>query len=132
MSFGEAVSSCLSKYVTFSGRARRSEFWWFYLFCALVVITGLIIDAVVGTAPLFYALTALALFLPQLAASIRRLHDVDKSGWFFLVGLIPLVGGIILLVFWVKEGTAGPNQYGADPKGRAEQYGYAAPEQQPS
>lgn len=124
MGFGEAISSGLSKYATFRGRARRSEFWFFYLFYFLVVVAGAIVDAVVGTDPFFYAITALGLFLPNLAASVRRLHDIDKSGWFFLIGLIPLVGGILLIVWWAKEGTRGPNQYGPDPKGGAEQVGY--------
>lgn len=77
-----------------------------------------------GTAPLFYALTALGLFLPNLAVAIRRLHDLNKSGWSYLLVLIPLVGPIILLVFYCKEGTHGSNNYGPDPKGQADQIGY--------
>lgn len=128
MSFGEAISSGLSKYVTFSGRARRSEFWWFYLFFILVVLAGVIVDAVAGTDPLFYGVTLLGLFLPYLAAAVRRLHDTGKSGWAYLIALIPLVGVIILIVWLVKDGTPGPNEYGDDPKSR-EQFGYGAPAQ---
>jgi len=124
--FADAVKSCLSKYATFSGRSRRSEYWWFYLFYTLVVIAGVIIDAVLGTDPILYVLTALGLFVPTLAAAIRRLHDIDKSGWWYLVGFIPLVGFIILIVWGCKDGTRGPNRFGADPKGGTDQLGYQA------
>lgn len=125
MGFGAAVSSGLSKYAGFSGRARRSEFWWFYLFSFLVIVAAAIVDAVAGTSPLFYALAALALFLPNLAAAVRRLHDIGKSGWSYLIVLIPIVGGIILIVWLAKDGVRGQNEYGPDPKGGGtDQYGF--------
>ncbi len=129
MGFGAAVSSGLSKYASFSGRARRSEFWWFYLFTFVVIIAGVVLDAVLGTSGIFYGVTVLALILPNIAIAVRRLHDIDKSGWSYLLYFIPLAGFIIMIVFSCKEGTRGPNRYGADPKGGAEQYGYPPPAQ---
>ena len=73
------------------------------------------IDLIAGTYPLFYGLWALALLLPNLALTIRRLHDIDKSGWSILFGLIPFVGGIILLIWYLSKGTDGPNRFGDDP-----------------
>lgn len=119
MGFGAAVSTCLSKYATFSGRARRSEFWWFYLFYVVAAFAGAAIDAVAGTDPLFYLVALLAFLLPGIAVSIRRLHDLDKSGWFYLVFLIPLIGFILMIVFYVQEGTTGANEYGPDPRAAA-------------
>ena len=127
MGFAEAVSSGLSQYVGFSGRARRSEFWWFYLFTALVVVAGLVLDAVLGTGGLLYGLTVLGLFLPQLAVSVRRLHDIDRSGWAYLLYVIPFAGFILLIVFNTKEGQRGANRFGADPKGATDGYGYPPP-----
>lgn len=125
MGFGAAVRSGLSKFASFSGRARRSEFWWFYLFSVLVVIAGAVIDAVAGTEGIFYGLAAVAVILPNIAVGVRRLHDIDKSGWLYLLYLIPLVGTILLIVWGCKEGTSGPNQYGADPKGGMDEHGYS-------
>lgn len=115
MSFGDAVKTCLGKYVDFSGRARRSEYWWFFLFNVLVGVVGYVIDAALGTYPLFYALVALALFLPGLAAAVRRLHDTGRSGWWYLIALVPCIGFIVFIVFAVQD--SGPdNQYGPNPK----------------
>ena len=114
--FGDAVRSGLSKYVVFSGRARRSEFWFFYLFGIVAGIVALVLDAVLGTGPLLYAVTALALFLPNLAIGVRRLHDTGKSGAYYLFILIPLVGGILLVVWWCKDSDPGANAYGPSPK----------------
>lgn len=113
----------LRKYATFSGRARRQEYWWFFLFTLLVYIGLSIIDAVfvgaervaeMGFGPLT-AIATLAFLVPSIAVGIRRLHDRDKSGWWLLLGLVPLIGGIILLVWYVQRGTAGSNSYGPDP-----------------
>jgi uncharacterized membrane protein YhaH (DUF805 family) len=117
MSFSDAVTTVLTKkYADFSGRARRSEYWWFVLaeIIALGVILGL--SRVSSIFMILYYLVALALFLPGLAVTVRRLHDTGKSGWFVLLGLIPIVGPIIILVFTVQEGTLGDNQYGPSPK----------------
>ena len=122
MSFPDAVRTCLQKYVDFSGRARRSEFWFFYLFEILAFVVAVIIDSVFGTS-IFAPVVGLGLLLPMLAVAVRRLHDTGRSGWFLLLGLIPLVGGIILLVFCVTDGNAGANAHGADPKARQLSYG---------
>jgi uncharacterized membrane protein YhaH (DUF805 family) len=118
MGFGEAISSGFRNYVGFSGRAARSEFWFWALFTTLVYVAALAIDSLIvrnaNFAP-FTTIVALAFLLPSLAMQIRRLHDRDKSGWFWLLGLIPLVGGIILLVWYCMRGTIGPNRFGPDP-----------------
>jgi len=116
MSFADAVRSVLSQYATFSGRARRSEFWWFALFAFLLYIVAGIIDAAIGN-QVVGLLVALALFIPSLAVTVRRLHDTGRSGWWILVGLIPLVGFIVLLVFEVQDSQPGTNNYGPSPKG---------------
>lgn len=121
MSFANAVSSCLSQYVGFSGRARRSEYWWFVLFSLLVSIVAAIIDAILGTGGQFGStgliggLVSLALFLPSLAVAIRRLHDTSRSGWWVLLWLIPIIGWIILIVFYVQD-SHGENKHGPSPK----------------
>jgi uncharacterized membrane protein YhaH (DUF805 family) len=114
MGFGDAIASGFSNYVNFSGRACRSEFWWWTLFVSLVMLGTIIIDGLSGV-PVTYLIWLLATFLPSLAVQIRRLHDLDKSGWFWLFNLIPLVGPIILLVWFCTKGTDGPNSYGPDP-----------------
>jgi len=101
---GDAISTCLSKYATFSGRASRSEYWFFVLFTALVGFISGIIAGVVGSDVLGYAIQA-AFWIPGLAVSIRRMHDVDKSGWFVLV---PIYGFILS----VTPGTVGSNRFG--------------------
>lgn len=115
MGFADAVRTCLSKYASATGRARRSEYWWFALFGFLVGLAAAVLDGVLGTGFL-YILSTLALLLPSITVGIRRLHDTDRSGWWLLIGLIPLIGTVILIVFFVMEGTRGPNQHGPDPK----------------
>lgn len=113
----------LKKYAVFDGRARRKEYWMFVLFniIAIVVLSGL--DGAMGTYNMEYGLGTLsgiyclAVFLPSLGVAIRRLHDTDRSGWWILVGLIPFIGGIILLVFMVLDSTPGTNRFGPNPKG---------------
>ena len=108
---------CLQNYVTFSGRARRKEFWMFYLF---YTIFGLVICFIQGLAgmedPMLLGIYVLAMCLPAISVLVRRLHDTDKSGWWFWIALVPLVGGIVLLVFECMEGTKGDNRFGPDPK----------------
>ena len=124
MSFTAAVRSVLSQYAEFGGRARRAEYWWFILFSVLVGIVTSILDVVLSTDfegglasnGLFNLLANLALLLPSLAVAVRRLHDTDRSGWWILIGLIPLIGLIVLLVFFVQDGTPGPNRFGPSPK----------------
>ena len=111
----------LKKYADFSGRAPRAEYWWFYLLFVVGYVIAMILDSLlgldktVGPYGIVTMLLALALVLPSIAAGIRRLHDTDRSGWWLLIGLIPLIGAIVLLVFFVSQGSVGPNQYGDDP-----------------
>ncbi|WP_277213476.1 DUF805 domain-containing protein [Isoptericola croceus] len=131
MSFGTAVKTVFSKYATFSGRARRSEFWFWALFLAIVwVVVSIVAGPMMasgidmqtgqvggsyfaGTA--LYAIVGLAFLLPNLAVTVRRLHDQDKPGVLVILAFIP-VANIVLLVFMFLEGTRGPNQFGPDPK----------------
>lgn len=106
MTFGESIRTCFSKYATFDGRATRSEYWWFFLFTFLVTIAaGIVSESLSG-------LLSLALLLPSLAVGARRLHDIDKSGWFLLVWFIPIIGWIIMIVWAVQEGKE-PNRFTA-------------------
>jgi len=106
----------LQRFAKFDGRAGRAEFWWFVL-ANIIVYAALGILAQVSTIFfILYALYGLAMIIPSIAVAIRRLHDTDKSGWMLLIGLIPLVGAILLIVFYATEGTSGPNQYGAGPE----------------
>ena len=108
MTFTESIQTCLNKYANFNGRASRSELWWFDLFfCLVIIVAGMINEDLVW-------LAYLILFLPLIAVCIRRLHDKDKSGWWYLLGLGPLAG-IVLLVWFCQRGTVGSNRFGADP-----------------
>jgi len=106
----------LKKYAVFNGRARRQEFWMFFLFNFIVAVILTAIDAVLGTGFL-YMLYAVAVLLPTLGVSIRRLHDTGRSGWWILLNLIPLIGFIILIVFFVQDSQPGSNEHGPNPKG---------------
>jgi uncharacterized membrane protein YhaH (DUF805 family) len=125
MDFMTAVRTCLSKYVDFSGRARRSEYWYFALFNFLVGIVANILDSILGTGyegatggGLINTVVGLALFLPGLAVAVRRLHDTGRSGWWVLLVFAIIVGWIVLLVWFVSDSKA-DNQYGPNPKGAA-------------
>jgi uncharacterized membrane protein YhaH (DUF805 family) len=127
MSFTAAVRSVLSQYAGFDGRARRAEYWWYFLFLFLVGIVTSVLDIALGTEfdvavganGLVSLIANLALLLPSLAVAVRRLHDTDRSGWWILIGLFPLVGAIVLLVFFVQDGTPGANRFGPSPKHHA-------------
>ena len=124
----------LKKYADFSGRARRSEFWLFSLFILIVEIVYCVLMGVTGNfdpssygaingvgmalAGLF-TIFILAIIVPSLAVTFRRLHDTNRSAWWLLISLLPAIGGLVLLVFYVLPGTVGPNRFGADPKGAA-------------
>lgn len=112
----EWYTKVLKNYAVFHGRARRKEYWMFVLFNVIFSFAALIIDAVLGTAAVFYFLYAVAVLIPGLAVTVRRLHDVGKSGWMILITLIPLIGGIWLLVLLFTEGNPGNNEYGSNPK----------------
>lgn len=127
MDFMTSIKTVFGKYVAFSGRAQRSEFWWFMLFIVIangilsqvdtaifgptMVITETSMDYNMGYLGMAFSI---ATFLPSLGVAIRRLHDIDKSGWALLFGLIPLIGFIMLLVWYAKPGTSGDNRFGAD------------------
>ena len=114
MTFGEAVRSGFDHYVKFDGRASRPAFWWWVLFVVLASVGANIIDLAIG-APVFSAIVGLGLLLPNLSVSIRRLHDTDRTGWWVLIWLIPLIGWIVLLVFYLQQGDAGENRFGPPP-----------------
>jgi uncharacterized membrane protein YhaH (DUF805 family) len=116
MNFTQAISSGFSNYVNFAGRAIRSEYWYWVLFVIIAMIVTSIIDVVLGIR-LFEPIFALAVLLPGIAVGVRRLHDLDRSGWWLLLGFIPLIGAIVLIVWFVGRGTPGPNRFGPDPLG---------------
>jgi len=118
MTFGEAISDGFSKYATFSGRSSRSAYWWWILFYFLVIVGASILDAAAKT-PVFAGLVWLGFFLPNLAVLVRRLHDTDRSGWWVLIGLIPVIGAIVLIVFACTD-SGPPNKYGDGPDGKGE------------
>jgi uncharacterized membrane protein YhaH (DUF805 family) len=103
----------LERYAQFTGRAGRAEFWWYFLANIIVYIVLNILIAISSIFWVLYVIYALAVLIPGIAVGIRRLHDTDKSGWWLLISLIPLVGIIVLIVFWATEGTPGLNRYGA-------------------
>lgn len=114
----------LKKYTVFSGRARRKEFWMFFLFSTIISVILAVVDQFMGwqfemggdiigfLSTLYY----LAVIVPYLAVIFRRLHDTERSGWWILIAFIPLVGVLILLVFLILQGTRGDNRFGPDPK----------------
>ena len=112
----------LKKYAVFSGRARRKEYWFFVLFNIIISIVLAVIDGVTGSfSPeagmgLLGGIYTLAVLIPGRAVSVRRLHDTERSGWWLLIALVPLIGAIVLLVFMVQDSKPGQNQYGANPK----------------
>jgi uncharacterized membrane protein YhaH (DUF805 family) len=132
MSFMEAVRSVYRNFFNFQGRAPRSEYWWFFLFNILVAIVIGIVEAALGLGqgsmssgpgevsmqfaggPLSI-IWALVNIIPGIAVGIRRLHDTDRSGWWTFIALIPLVGVILLIVWYATKGTAGSNRFGDDP-----------------
>jgi len=110
------------KALDFGGRARRAEYWYFILFNILVSILLQIVEAMIGLKTeqgvgLLSGLYSVAILIPAIAVGVRRLHDTGKTGWLMLVGLIPCVGFLILIFFFVQDSQPGPNQYGPNPKG---------------
>lgn len=118
----EAVYSVFSQYATFRGRARRSEFWYYCLFNFLVSLVLSIVTTILPQLVFLPTLYALAVFVPGLALSWRRLHDIGKSGTFVFLCLIPLLGAILLIVWFCRDSQPGANQYGPNPKDPHSQY----------
>lgn len=111
----------LKKYAVFSGRARRKEYWMFVLINILVALLLGLIEGIAGIAPettesVLATLYSLAVLLPSIAVGARRLHDTGRSGWWLLIGIVPLIGALVLLIFFVQDSEPGANQYGPNPK----------------
>ncbi|MBN3817827.1 DUF805 domain-containing protein [Paraburkholderia sp. Se-20369] len=126
MNFTNAIQSVFNQYARFEGRARRAEYWYFALLtffvslaCQLVTLVGRNANTIALLLSIVALLVSLALIVPSLSVTVRRLHDVNRSGWFLLIALIPIVGGIILFVWMCSRGNAGPNRFGPDPLGAA-------------
>jgi uncharacterized membrane protein YhaH (DUF805 family) len=109
--FGEAITEGFANIVNFSGRASRSAFWWFALGAIIIDVVGVIVGRAAHALVIQYIIDVVVA-LVSLSLSIRRLHDTDRSGFWWLIGLIPIIGGIILLVFYLLPGTPGPNRHG--------------------
>jgi uncharacterized membrane protein YhaH (DUF805 family) len=123
------VLEVFSKYATFDGRARRKEYWYWYLFNFIVsifisvvslVINGTETDNGIGWFGLFINIVviiySLGVFIPNLAVTVRRLHDTNRSGWWYFISMVPFIGGIILFIYLIEDSTPGDNQYGPNPK----------------
>ncbi len=128
MGFTEAIKHVFSNYANFNGRARRSEYWYFAVFTAIIgTVLNILTAALNGSSGdgstlgmivgLIAMVVGIALFIPSLAVSIRRLHDIGKSGWFILLNIIPVIGTFIVLYFCIKDSETGENMYGPNPKG---------------
>ena len=114
MTFGQSVSVCFSKYANFNERAARSEYWWFYLFCTLLLWVATILGAIAGGmygADILSLISSLAVVIPSFAAGARRLHDTGKSGWRQL-WVITIIGLIPLIIWLCEEGSKEANRYG--------------------
>ena len=109
--FGEAIAEGFRNILTFSGRASRSAFWWFALGAIIIDIVVAIIGRAAHVVVIQYVVEIIVA-LVSLSLSVRRLHDTNRSGWWWLIGLIPIIGGIVLLVFYCLPGTPGPNKSG--------------------
>jgi len=137
MGFGSAVRSCFGKYASWQGRAPRSEFWWFQLFVVVVSFVLSALDAALGlvvdlgsetvettSGPITFfngdlgalsTIWAIVIFLPSLAVLVRRLHDTDRTGWWYWILLVPCIGLIVIIVFMLLPSTRGDNRFGSDP-----------------
>ena len=112
MTFGESVSTCIKKYFVFEGRASRSEYWWFQLIVSPSYLISTVFEN--DIAYIFLGITLFTL-IPAISAGVRRLHDINRSGFFLLISFIPFIGGLVLLFFLIAEGTKGKNRFGSDP-----------------
>jgi uncharacterized membrane protein YhaH (DUF805 family) len=114
MDFMTAVKHCFNNYFVIDGRAQRSQYWWYALFTAIVAIIASLLDALIGF-PILYMIFALGTLAPSICVGIRRMHDHDKSGWWLLIALVPVIGFLYLLYLLVTRGTVGENRFGPDP-----------------
>ncbi|MEO7054194.1 MAG: DUF805 domain-containing protein [Rhizomicrobium sp.] len=114
MTFGQAIRSCYSNFATFSGRAPRSEYWYFTLYHFLIVMLCLAAFPL-GISNLLLGISFVVNFLPAVSVLIRRLHDTDHSGWWYWIAFVPLIGAIMLLIWFCTRGTSGANRFGPDP-----------------
>ena len=105
--FKDAVKACFNKFATFEGRANRAEYWWWTLFCFIIGWASI--------TPILGWFIMLALFIPSLAVTVRRLHDIGKSGLYYLVCFVPLIGSIILIILCIQPSQEGENEYGVNP-----------------
>ena len=106
----------LKKYADFKGRARRKELWMFVLFNLIIAIVLGVVDTMIGMPGVLGGIYALAVLIPSLAVGARRLHDIGRTGWWQLIGLVPVIGVIVLIIFYVMDSNPGDNQYGPNPK----------------
>ncbi len=109
--------AALRKYAEFSGRSRRTEYWMFVLVYVIILVVLALIEGALGMPGVVSGLFQLAMLVPALAVGARRLHDTGRSGWWQLISLIPLIGAVVLIVFFVQDSQPGDNGYGANPKG---------------
>ena len=114
--FGEAVSRGFRKYFTFSGRATRAEHWWFVLFVAIARLVFAIISGFAGLPGVLDGVWGIVTLIPSLAVGVRRLHDINRTGWWLLLWGVPVFGWIVTIVWACKRGDGGPNKYGSDPR----------------
>lgn len=127
MDFSTAVRKVLQEnYANFQGRAPRSEYWWFFLFVIIADIAISILAAILGAVlgdtgamigSLISIVFALAIIVPALAVTVRRLHDLDRSGWWIFISLVPIIGPILLIIWYCTKGSVGQNRFGNDPLG---------------
>jgi uncharacterized membrane protein YhaH (DUF805 family) len=115
-SFAGSIALCLHRFVQFSGRSPRAEYWYFVLFTALIAVAAVLVDAAfLNGSRLFSTVVNLAVFLPALSVFVRRLHDLDRSGWWYWLILVPVVGAVILFIWLISRGTRGANRFGPEP-----------------
>lgn len=114
--FMDAVKSViLKRFLDFQGRSPRSEYWWFFVFTIVLYLVTMAAMAILPILGIIFAIGFIVLIIPSLAVAIRRFHDIDKSGWWILVGFIPIVGFILMIYFFTQKGTEGDNRFGPDP-----------------
>jgi len=111
MTFTKAIGHCFTQYATTSGRAGRAEYWYWVLFDSIAGIATMAVDAMLGVNALSI-LYDVAVFLPSIAVGVRRLHDIDRSGWWLMLSLVPILGWAVILIWACMPGTDGPNRYG--------------------